>query len=380
MIGFAKILGGMPSATSAMTAHLMNATLALGPEEARLAAYYGRGQLRDEEQAELARQIAGGSLTLQEAVDVWCERHPQKVQPMASLPPARSDLEHWAREVARGFADFADVLDMLVPAEMDRDQVSGCWADRERVGTQLIEAITAAESEMLAEPQEAEERVARRLAGTWPSASVKDWRTPRSPSSGRICTPSPRPGSGLILTATDKAADRRPAGRAPVRRRAGGGEELRRRAPAAGEPEDRREEAGSSDRGVRLLPTPDKSVSVAWAFANQIEQARIFNAHIEASREAVATIAQHIGQARLGKGGEDGFEPGHVAWLEFTHHTARRVMVAIKDGEVAELKRDETAPGDPDLHTISHCKRRVLRERAGRIARHRGDRRHDLQG
>ena len=63
MIGFAKILGGMPSATSAMTAHLMNATLALGPEEARLAAYYGRGQLRDEELAELARQIAGGSLT-----------------------------------------------------------------------------------------------------------------------------------------------------------------------------------------------------------------------------------------------------------------------------------------------------------------------------
>jgi len=27
--------------------------------------------------------------------------------------------------VARGFADFADVLDMLVPAEMDRDPISG---------------------------------------------------------------------------------------------------------------------------------------------------------------------------------------------------------------------------------------------------------------
>ena len=66
--------------------------------------------------------------------------------------------------MARGFAGFADVLDMLVPAEMDRDQVSSFLEIEERVGTQLIEAIIAAEREMLAEPQEAEERVARRLA------------------------------------------------------------------------------------------------------------------------------------------------------------------------------------------------------------------------
>ena len=125
---------------------------------------------------------------------------------------------------------------------------------------------------------------------------------------------------------------------------------------------------GDSIGAFDFCPTPDKSVSVAWAFANQIEQARIFNAHIEASREAVATIAQHIGQARLGKGGEDGFEPGHVAWLEFTHHTARRVMVAIKDGEVAELKRDALgARRSRSAHAFPHSKRRVLRERAGRI-------------
>ena len=46
MIGFAKILGGMPSSTSGMTEHLMNRTLALGLEEMVLAAYYGRGQVR----------------------------------------------------------------------------------------------------------------------------------------------------------------------------------------------------------------------------------------------------------------------------------------------------------------------------------------------
>ena len=33
LIGFAKILGGMPSSVSGMTEHLMNRTLALGLEE-----------------------------------------------------------------------------------------------------------------------------------------------------------------------------------------------------------------------------------------------------------------------------------------------------------------------------------------------------------
>ena len=100
-----------------------------------------------------------------------------------------------------------------------------------------------------------------------------------------------------------------------------------------------------------FCPTPDKSVSVAWAFANPVEQAKVLNAHIEAAREAVATIGTYVGQARIGRNGEDGTEPGHLAWLEFTHHTARRVMVSVRDGEVVELKRENTAPGDPDLHT-----------------------------
>jgi hypothetical protein len=75
------------------------------------------------------------------------------------------------------------------------------------------------------------------------------------------------------------------------------------------------------------------------------------NAHLEAAREAVATIAGYVGQARVGRNGQDGVEPGLVAWLEFTYHTARHVMVSIRDGDVVELKQDETAPGDPDLHT-----------------------------
>jgi hypothetical protein len=48
VIGFAQIIGGMPSSTGGMTNHLMNKTLALSPEDERLALYYGRGQVRED--------------------------------------------------------------------------------------------------------------------------------------------------------------------------------------------------------------------------------------------------------------------------------------------------------------------------------------------
>lgn len=99
-----------------------------------------------------------------------------------------------------------------------------------------------------------------------------------------------------------------------------------------------------------FCPTPDKTVSVAWGFASPVEQAMIYNAHIEAAREAVGLIADEVGKVRLGDGGKDGSEPGHIAWLEFTHHTSRRVQVTTeKDG--AKITADAGFSGDPDLHT-----------------------------
>ena len=41
--------------------------------------------------------------------------------------------------------------------------------------------------------------------------------------------------------------------------------------------------------------------------------------------QAVAYIAEEIGVARFGSGGEES-KRGHVAWLEFTHATSRRVV------------------------------------------------------
>ena len=66
MIGFAQIAGGAPSSTGALTNHLLNNTV--NQEQARLAAYYGRGMVRDEGLIELARQVADGDLMFSEAV------------------------------------------------------------------------------------------------------------------------------------------------------------------------------------------------------------------------------------------------------------------------------------------------------------------------
>jgi hypothetical protein len=65
VIGFAQIAGGMPSAAGAMTQHLLNNTVSR--EEARLAAYYGRGMVRDDLR-DLAGQVADGSLTHADAL------------------------------------------------------------------------------------------------------------------------------------------------------------------------------------------------------------------------------------------------------------------------------------------------------------------------
>lgn len=99
-----------------------------------------------------------------------------------------------------------------------------------------------------------------------------------------------------------------------------------------------------------FCPSPDKSVSVAWAFAPPAEQALIYEAHISAAREAVAYIAKKIGVAHAETDGEVKFEPGHIGWMEFTHYTARRVQVTVEDG-TTKVTQDAGQPGDPDVHT-----------------------------
>jgi conjugative relaxase-like TrwC/TraI family protein len=276
LLGFAKIAGGMPSSTGSMTDHLMNQTLS--PDQAKLALYYGRGMVHDDNMLAWAQAVADGIVPYSEAVDALLQKHVRDGGDLDLLDATEERigkrLADLAFRVQEGLQDapLAVVRPDIHPLALaglgiepdgllSRDEINALLAGR-RADGELIEG----------------------------KHYVEERRLPVDPKTGeeRFSTP-----------------------------------------------------IGSYD----FCPTPDKSVSVAWAFAGPVEQAMIYNAHIEAAREAVGYIAAEVGRVRLGKAGQDGTEDGHVAWLEFTHHTSRRVQ--IKDGDITR----DAGPGDPDLHT-----------------------------
>jgi TrwC relaxase/AAA domain-containing protein/CHC2-type zinc finger protein len=103
---------------------------------------------------------------------------------------------------------------------------------------------------------------------------------------------------------------------------------------------------------VDFCMTPDKSVSVAWAFADAAEQAAIYQAHSDAANATMAYVEQHMGQARVGKGGSQGYEQGHVGWIEFNHYTSRPTVdiVVQENGQNVTERVVIDVPGDMDLH------------------------------
>jgi hypothetical protein len=63
---------------------------------------------------------------------------------------------------------------------------------------------------------------------------------------------------------------------------------------------------------VDFCLTPDKSVSVAWAFAEPAEQAALYQAHRDAAHATMTFLETEMGQATKGMNGRDGYEPGHL--------------------------------------------------------------------
>ena len=89
-----------------------------------------------------------------------------------------------------------------------------------------------------------------------------------------------------------------------------------------------------------FILTPDKSISVAWAFADPADKAALAEAHRAAGEAAMAEVEKVVGQARMGNGGRDGAIPGHITWAATVHGTSKPML---EDGRVTH--------GDPDLHT-----------------------------
>lgn len=103
---------------------------------------------------------------------------------------------------------------------------------------------------------------------------------------------------------------------------------------------------------VDFCLTPDKSISVAWAFGVPAEQAAIFQAHADAADKAMAYVEMEMAKATKGKGGKDGWDQGHLGWVYFDHYTSRPTVdieTEVDGKRVTELVIVPVS-GDMDLH------------------------------
>src|SRR5271165_5959184 len=103
--------------------------------------------------------------------------------------------------------------------------------------------------------------------------------------------------------------------------------------------------------GFDLVFSPHKSISLAAEFAaTPAESAALWNAVDRASDRAMRYVAQTLGWARKGAGGEDGADPGAVGWISFRHHTARPTL-PLQDGRGGQTYIfDAPVAGDPHMH------------------------------
>ncbi|MFL5281211.1 MAG: MobF family relaxase [Rhodopila sp.] len=306
MIPFAKIAGGAPSSVSGLTAHLQTQTLT--DEQARLARYYQRGMVADSLMVICAKRVAEGSMDLGHAVDLLTDTEMPKIPKPTGEEQQRFmvwDQDHW-----------------VYTRDLDQEREEQRFRIEDRVTARLDVLVDRIERGLLDAP----------LAVVRPDIHPLALR-------------------GLGIAADGVLSDDAISALLSGHRADGTDIEGKRYAVTHSKHDPRTgEDRGSQPLGAMdFAPSPHKSVSVAWAFASPVEQAMLFNAHIEAARESVAYIANEIGQARIGEGGADGKVPGHVGWLEFTHHTSRRTVIEVTTDGVRFEPTEQR--GDMDLHT-----------------------------
>lgn len=110
----------------------------------------------------------------------------------------------------------------------------------------------------------------------------------------------------------------------------------------------------------------DKSVSLAWAFADsEAERAIIMRAHHDAVHAAMAHAESALGWTRRRSADTEGSRssaaqdaimrvPGEIGWIEFDHYTARptaQIAVTEPDGRPATVLQTVMVAGTPQLHT-----------------------------
>jgi TrwC relaxase/AAA domain len=310
VIGFKQIAGGSAAGVSGMTRHLLTQTLA--PEQSRMAEYYAKGAVKDPLMLDVAHAIAANKVTWAEGTEIVVEEMMKAIPEPTAAEQEKYvvwDTDHWIT-----------TSDLYAEREEKRLEIEGKVSYR-------LDALA--------------ERIER---GCDPPIAVL-----RPDIHPRVLAGLGIESDGLLSNPEINAllaglrADGKPIeGKTYVRER---------RLPVDSR---HRERKWSMPTGAYdFCPTPDKSVSVAWGFAPPVEQAQIFNCHIEAAREAVGYIADQIGRARFGHAGMGGTEPGDVAWLEFTHHTTRRTARYVDGDGVIQVvaEKGKGLSGDPDLHT-----------------------------
>jgi hypothetical protein len=119
--------------------------------------------------------------------------------------------------------------------------------------------------------------------------------------------------------------------------------------------------------GFDLVFSPHKSISLAAEFAaTPAESAAYWNAVDRAADRAMRYVAQVVGWARKGHGGEDGADPGAVGWISFRHSTARPTL-QLQDGAAGQTYLyDAPVAGDPHMH-IHHFLMNLVVTADGRV-------------